>query len=471
MLWLGGLPSASAGGPEAANSEAANSGGTFDPPHVILIVADDLGYGDLGCYGQQQIKTPCIDALAENGLRFTDFYAGSTVCAPSRCCLMTGYHTGHAYIRGNDRLSLRDEDYTVAEIMLEAGYYNGIFGKWGLGEEGTLGMPTRQGFLEFYGYLNQRHAHNYYPSFLFEQEDRVLTANVVPDEGEFGEGVASEKYDYSHSLIVDRSMEFIRDNYSDPFFLYLPLTIPHANNEAGRDGMEVPDFGQYADKDWNDSQKGHAAMISLMDRDVGRIVDLLDELGIRDNTIIFFTSDNGPHSEGGVDPAFNDSNGPLRGSKRSLHEGGIRVPLIANCPGKIPAGVSRHVAAFWDFMPTLAAIGDVPSLVPSDCDGISFHHELFGEKHLQARHPFLCWTFYEKNKGWGVRRGKYKLICQPYDSDPRLYDLERDLGEIRDVANVYPDTAESLRQIMIDQYKPTKRYLMPGLLSSDFQID
>ena len=210
------------------------------PPNIIFIIADDLGYGDLGCYGQKRIKTPNIDRLAREGMRFTDFYAGSTVCAPSRCVLMTGYHTGRAFIRGNGKDNLRPSDVTMAEVLKEAGYATGMFGKWGLGHEGSTGLPTRQGFDTFYGYLDQHHAHNYYPSFLIHNEKRVPLRNVVPKEGKYGQGEASKKVQYSHDLIMDEATKFLDNNKDRQFFLFLPWTIPHANNEAGRRGMEVP---------------------------------------------------------------------------------------------------------------------------------------------------------------------------------------------------------------------------------------
>ncbi|HMO15615.1 MAG TPA: arylsulfatase [Pirellulaceae bacterium] len=434
------------------------------PPNLIFILADDLGYGDLGCYGQKFIKTPRIDALAAGGLRFTDFYAGSTVCAPSRCSLMTGLHTGHAWIRGNGRKSLRHEDVTIAEVLREAGYFNGICGKWGLGMEDTVGIPTEQGFDYFFGYLDQGHAHNYYPTFLYENETRIQLSNVVPNESPFGEGKASEKNEYSHDLIMEKALEFIVEADDRPFFLYLALTIPHANNEAQLEGMEVPDYGEYQDLDWPDARKGHAAMISLMDRDVGRLVDHLEQLGLRENTIIFFSSDNGPHEEGGYKPEWNNSRGPLRGIKRSLHDGGIRVPMIINWPKRIARGrESSHVAAFWDIMPTLADLtGESPNL-PLGIDGISFYHEIVNEPHLQTRHEALYWCFYEQGGGQALRMGPWKLVQQPYHSPPRLYNLENDLGEIRDVSKQNPEVVAQMVQIMTQQYIFNEHWQFPSL--------
>src|SRR5688572_3292873 len=248
-------------------------------PNIIFILADDLGYGDIGCYGQKKIRTPNIDRLAAEGVRFTQAYAGSPVCAPPRCVLMTGLNTGHCYIRGNSKQNLRPDDVTVAEVLKGAGYATGLCGKWGLGHEGSEGVPTKQGFDHFFGYLDQTHAHNYYPTFLLRNEERVKLRNVVPDEGKVGQGVASKKVDYSHDMIAEEALGFIDRNKDKPFFLYAAFTLPHANNEAKQDGMEVPEVGEYAGKDWPERQKQHAAMITRMDRDVGRILERLRKHG------------------------------------------------------------------------------------------------------------------------------------------------------------------------------------------------
>src|SRR6266508_3309124 len=284
-------------------------------PNVVFILADDLGYCDLGCYGQKRIQTPNLDRMAKEGMRFTQFYAGSTVCAPSRCALMTGLHTGHCLIRGNARQDLRPTDVTVVRLLKGAGYTTGVVGKWGLGTEGDTGVPTKQGFDSFFGYLDQVHAHNYYPHFLIRDERRITLKNEVPATGEkpIGSGVATKKVEYSHDLFAKEALDFIEKNKERPFFLYLAFTIPHANNEAGKKGMEVPDYGIYKDNDWPEPQKGHAAMITRMDADIGRLFARLKRLGLDENTIVFFSSDNGPHKEGGADPAFNRSSGPLRG--------------------------------------------------------------------------------------------------------------------------------------------------------------
>ena len=431
-------------------------------PNIVFIMADDLGYGDLGCYGQTQIQTPNIDRLAKEGMRFTDFYAGSTVCAPSRCVLMTGYHTGHAFIRGNGKDNLRPEDVTVAEVLKDKGYATCLAGKWGLGHEGSTGVPTKQGFDYFFGYLDQHHAHNYYPTFLMRNEERVKLKNVVPGEGEWGQGVATEKVEYSHDLIMNEALGFIDRSADKPFFLYLALTIPHANNEAGKAGMEIPDYGQYADKDWPEPQRGHAAMITDMDRDIGRLRKQLEELQLDQNTIIFFTSDNGPHAEGGNNPDFQDSNGPLRGIKRSLTEGGIRVPMIAWGPGRIAAAsISDFVGCFQDVMPTLGDLAGGSKVIPADIDGISFAPTLLGKTDEQKQHDFLYWAFYEGGGARAIRQGKWKAVQQPINTAVRLYNLEQDLGEATDLAAKNSTKVNELSMQMDDSYTESDRWKFP----------
>jgi arylsulfatase A-like enzyme len=431
-------------------------------PNIIFILADDLGYGDLGCYGQQRIRTPNLDQMAREGMRFTDFYAASTVCAPSRCGLMTGYHMGRAFIRGNGKDNLRSEDVTVAEAMKSAGYATALIGKWGLGHEGSSGVPTRQGFDYFFGYLDQHHAHNYYPSFLVRSEQRVTLKNVVPGEGEFGEGVATKKVEYSHDLMMGEALRWVADHHRQTFFLYLALTMPHANNEARDAGMEVPDEGDYAQTDWPAPQKGHAAMISRMDRDIGRLMKQLQELGIDERTVVFFSSDNGPHREGGNNPDFNHSSGPLRGIKRDLTDGGIRVPMIVRWPGNIAAGsTSDWVGAFWDVPPTLAALaGADAGALPPDIDGLSFAPTLLG-KGEQPQHDYLYWAFYERGGAQAVRMGRWKAVQQPYRTAVRLYDLQQDIGESSDVAAEHPQWVERAQTIMDQAYTPSDRWQFP----------
>jgi arylsulfatase A-like enzyme len=417
-------------------------------PNIILIHADDLGYGDLSSYGQRKFKTPNIDRLAAEGMRFTQYYAGSTVCAPSRSALMTGQHTGHTRIRGNARHPLLPEDVTVAEVLKStpgAAYKTALIGKWGLGEAGTTGVPNRQGFDYFFGYLNQRHAHNYYPTFLWRDDERIKLRNVVPDEDEEGSGVSTNRVDYAHDLMAEESLKFIERNIGGPFFLYLAFTIPHANNEAKNKGMEVPDLGEFAGENWPDQEKAKAAMITRMDRDVGRLMALLKKLGIDDNTLVLFTSDNGPHREGGADPDFFDSNGPLRGIKRDLYEGGIRVPMIARWPKRIKAGAkSDQVWAHWDLLPTLAEIAGVKP--PAGIDGISMSNALLGRR--QRNHEFLYWEFHERGFSQAARTGDWKAVRKSPDSPLELYDLKNDLGEQNDVAAKHPGVVKKIEDYL-----------------------
>lgn len=413
----------------ATSLEAAS----FDRPNIILILADDLGYGDLGCYGQELIQTPRLDQMAAEGLRFTDFYAGNTVCAPSRAVLMTGRHMGHVHVRGNaggtdmSRQTLRDDDVTVAEVLKSAGYRTGIIGKWGLGDfapGGEAGLPANQGFDFSYGYLNQTHAHNYFPEYLWRGDVKEKLRNVVQTierpRGGFAGGWATKKVDYSHDLIATEALDFIEQHdpnkTQEPFFLYLSLTIPHANNEATRavgNGQEVPDYGQYADEDWSEPDKGQAAMISRMDRDIGRLLDLLEKLDITENTVVMFTSDNGPHNEGGHHPEMFDPAGPLRGMKRALYEGGVRVPLIVRWPGTTPANtVSNHIGYFGDVMATFAELANTET--PENLDSISLVPTITGDPEAQKNHEYLYWEFYEQ--------GGRQAIRSQLESDPATVD-------------------------------------------------
>src|SRR5438132_2375488 len=370
-------------------------------PNIIFILADDLGYGELGCYGQKRIRTPNLDRMANQGMRFTQCYAGSTVCAPSRCALMTGRHTGHCTVRGNALVPLRPEDVTVAQSLKKSGYATALIGKWGLGEPGTTGLPNRKGFDYFFGYLNQLHAHNYYPDYLWKNQDKFpLEGNVVKD------GVASQRAQYSHDLLTREALQVVKQHRDAPFFLYLAYTIPHANNERGQvegNGMEVPSDAPYTNQPWPQVEKNHAAMITRLDADIGKLLALLKELGLDGNTVVFFSSDNGPHKEGGHNPKFFRSGGPLRGTKRDLYEGGIRVPMIVRWPGKIRAGaVSKQVWAFWDFLPTALELAGRES--PPGIDGISQVATLLG-KGEQKQHDFLYWEFHERGFQQAVRMG------------------------------------------------------------------
>jgi arylsulfatase A-like enzyme len=413
-------------------------------PNIVFILADDLGYGDAGCYGQKQILTPNIDRLAQEGIRFTQSYAGSTVCAPSRCALMTGKHTGHCTIRGNKLVPLRPDDTTVAELLKAAGYRTGLIGKWGLGEPGTTGIPNRKGFDYFYGYLNQVHAHNYYPDYLWKNEAKVpIEGNVVKA------GVASQRAQYSTDLFTREALTFLEQRSDKPFFLYLAYTLPHANNERGSvegNGMEVPTDAPYSDKPWPQPQKNHAAMITRLDADVGKVMKRLKDLGLDDNTIVFFSSDNGPHKEGGADPQFFHSSGPLRGFKRDLTEGGIRVPTIVRWPGHVKAGaVSDQVWAFWDFLPTAAELAGAK--LPSGLDGLSIVPTLLA-KGEQKHHDYLYWEFHERGFQQAVRMGDWKGVRLKRGEPLELYDLKTDVGEMRNVAKEHPEVVAKIESYL-----------------------
>ncbi|MCS7465397.1 arylsulfatase [Stieleria sp. ICT_E10.1] len=442
-------------------------------PNIVFILVDDLGYGDLGCYGQKLIQTPRLDQMAAEGMRFTDFYAGNTVCAPSRSVLMTGQHMGHTHVRGNaggpdmSKQSLRSEDVTVAEVLKEAGYQTALCGKWGLGDDtlgGREGLPRRQGFDFFYGYLNQVHAHNYYPEFLWRNETKSPLRNVVQRNdksyGGFTGGWATKKVDYSHDLIADEALGFIKtsaENKDKPFFLYLSLTIPHANNEGTRgtgDGQEVPDYGPYADKDWSNPDKGQAAMITRMDADVGRLLDLLDELQISKDTVVMFSSDNGPHDEGGHNTERFDPAGPLQGMKRDLFEGGIRVPFIVRWPGTTPAGTtSSHIGYFGDLMASAAELAGVRC--PENTDSVSFVPTITGNATEQAKHDYLYWEFYERGGKQAVRADNWKAIRIPMRTGKtQLYDLSQDIGETENLADRHPDVVKRMEAMMADAHTP-----------------
>ena len=429
-------------------------------PNIIYIMADDLGYGDLGCYGQKYFTTPNIDALAAGGMRFTRHYAGCTVCAPSRCSLMTGLHTGHTVVRGNMEIKpegqypIPSETVTVAELLQKAGYRTGMVGKWGLGGPGSSGLPNKQGFDFFYGYLCQRKAHFYYPEYLWRNEQRVdLDRNKNGNKGI-----------YSQDLLTEEALGFIKDNKDHPFFLYLPYTIPHAE-------LVVPDdayFKKYEDKfpeipfpgaHYGAQEKpkaAFAAMVSRLDADIGKIHALLKELNLLDNTLLIFTSDNGPHKEGGHDPVFFNSSGSLRGIKRDLYEGGIRVPFIASWPCVIKAGsVSDHISAFWDFLPTCTELAGVKT--PENIDGISMVATLLGKIQKQKEHAYLYWEFHEgRGSKQAVRFGNWKAISFLANHKIELYDLEKDPLEKNDCAGEYPDVIEQAKKLFAESRTPSE---------------
>jgi arylsulfatase A len=455
------LSAAAAGAPLLMTPGCVSSSPASQPgrkPNIIYILADDLGYGDLSCYGQTRFETPNIDRLASEGMKFTDHYAGSTVCAPSRCSLMTGYHTGRAHVRGNwERgphgvgagLPLRPEDLTVAELLKSAGYTTGLYGKWGLGVQETTGEPAKKGFDRWFGYLNQWNAHFFYPTSLLRDGE------VVPLE----ENADGGRQTYSHDLITEEALQFVRDNAENPFFLYLAYTIPHAEMLVPEDSM-APFVGKYPETPYVGThyssqptpRAAFAGMVTRMDRDVGRLLQLLQELGIDEDTIIFFSSDNGPHREGGHDPEFFQSAGPFRGIKRDLYEGGVRVPFLARWPGQIePGSESAHVSAFWDFLPTSAELAGAQP--PSGLDGISFLPALRGQE--QKEHDYLYWEFHERAASTqAIRFGDWKVFSPGPGRPLELYDLKSDPGEEKDLAGQHPQVVARAREILAGARTP-----------------
>ena len=405
-------------------------------PNIVFILADDLGYGDLGCYGQKRVRTPHIDRLAAEGTRFTDAYAGSTVCAPSRCCLMTGKHTGHARVRRNGGELLRAGDLTFTELLKRAGYRTAIYGKWSLGGIGMPGYPTLKGFDDWFGYFNQGHAHHYYPDVLLENNREYMV------RGNFG-----MRQDYAQDLFTARALRFLEKQGSDPFFLHLTYTIPHANNELGKatgNGMEVPNDEPYSREDWPQTEKNFAAMMTRLDADVGKVMAALQKRKLDGNTLIIFASDNGPHREGGHDPEFFASGGGLRGIKRSLYEGGIRVPMLARWPGKTPAGAtSAFPWAFWDFFPTACELAGVPK--PAGLDGTSILPTLLGREQKPPAH--LYWEFHEGGFRQAVRMGEWKAV-RPQGRPSELYNLKEDRAEARNVAAAHPEIVREAEHVM-----------------------
>jgi arylsulfatase A-like enzyme len=429
--------------------QAARSG----PPNIILIQADDLGYGDLSAYGQGKFSTPGIDRLANEGIRFTNYYSGSTVCAPSRAVLMTGMHTGHAWIRGNAEVPLRPEDVTIASVLRDAGYRTALIGKWGLGTAGTTGQPDRKGFEYSFGFLDQRHAHRQFTDHLYRNGERVA--------------VDLEK-DYVNDLFTREAEAFITRSDARPYFLYLNYTVPHAELRVPEDSLapwrgrfpETPFVNEKADArqagatpdgaslGYRSQPTPHAAfvaMITRMDRDIGHLIDVVSKGGMSERTLIMFTSDNGPHREGGADPEFFRSSGGMRGIKRDLYEGGIRVPMVARWTGTIPEGrVSYHEWAHWDVLPTLAEIAGAKS--PAGIDGMSMTRALRGEQ--QPRHEFMYWEFHERGFQQAVRMDYWKAVRLKKDAPLELYDLPNDPNEQRDVASINPDVVAKIEKYL-----------------------
>ena len=434
-------------------------------PNIIYIMTDDLGYGHLGCYGQEIIQTPNIDKLAAEGMRFTQAYSGCSLCAPARSTLMTGTHAGHTPVRGNGGgVSLRTEDITIAEILKKAGYTTGIFGKWGLGEEGTAGIPNKKGFDEFFGYLHQLHAQFYYPDFLWDNE----TKYYIPENANDKCGA------YSHDLIMEKAFDFLKQHKSEPFFLYLPVAIPHHEFVAPEPVMKIyrGKFEEHPIPHWRDGyalpeepRATMAAMITHMDKGIGELMALLKELKLDENTLVIFTSDNGAAHGPLPDPEFFNASGPLRGLKGSLYEGGIRVPMIARWPGKVESGSeSNHVTYFPDVLPTLAELGNASQFVPENIDGISFLPALKNENN-QRNHEFLYWedSGYERQAPFKAVEGtleqavlmeQWKAVKNSPDAESELYDLSKDIGEQNDVSKAHPEIIKTIEQIMKREHKP-----------------
>jgi arylsulfatase A-like enzyme len=459
------------------NKQEENGPDGFSKPNIIYIIADDLGYGDLGCYGQTDIRTPNIDRIADEGMRFINHYAGNAVCAPSRCALMTGKHMGHAYIRKNMLIypedwknlpaALPDREITVTELLKNAGYRTALIGKWELGRKNTPGYPLNKGFDLFVGYANSIRAHNSYPAWMWKNNDTLWLDNrilIMPvgyakDMG----GVAVEKNTHSNEVFMKEAYRFMNENRDTSFFLYLCLTIPHANPQAwywDEIGIETPDMMGYDSvSSWPEVEKAYAAYVSYMDREIGKLMDNLKNLGIDKNTLVIFTSDNGPHDEGGADPAFFNKAGPLRGFKGDLYDGGIRIPFIARWPGKIEAGTtSDHISAFWDFLPTACELAGIEP--PVNTDGISYLPELLGKE--QEKHDYLYWEYlhWDGNERQAVRMEEWKMVRYDtlIDSETRveLYDLSEDIGETTDVADQHPRIVEEMLGIMEDAHEKSE---------------
>lgn len=429
-------------------------------PNIVFILADDLGYGDLGCYGQKVIQTPRLDRMATEGLRFTHFYAGATVCAPSRSVLMTGQHQGRTRIRGNagaDNLiaqALREVDVTVADVADAAEYRTALIGKWGLGDVGAaeVGLPRKHGFGYFFGFLNQAHAHNHYPDFLWRDEKRVPIANEITAMGKAGAGYAVKANVYADDLFADEAIEFVQKNREHRFFLYWAPVVPHANNERSKvlgDGAEVPDYGPYADKDWPNPDKGQAAMITRLDGYVGRLLDELKRLGLDRNTLVIFSSDNGPHNESKHDLTRFNPSGPLTGTKRALTDGGIRVPFLARWPGYIaPNTTSDHVGYFGDWMATVVDL--VGGHMPEGCQSLSLVPTFLGRPAEQKSHEFLYWEFHERGFSQAVLyQGRWKGIREKsIDAPLVLYYQQNDVAEQTDVAAKHPEIVAKITEYL-----------------------
>ncbi len=456
--------------------------GEVKKPNIIYILADDLGYNELGCYGQEKIRTPNIDKLAAEGMRFTQHYSGSPVCAPSRCALLTGQHTGHTYIRGNDPMAWRGDVWndlslegsrpipentvSIGKLLKKARYSTGVIGKWGLGGPDDSGHPNLHGFDHWYGYLCQRIAHNYYPPYLWRNREKVSlegnpfvrTNKKLPEDKDPNDIESYKEYSgktFSQDLIADEAEWFIRKNRENPFFLYLAFTTPHVSLQVPEDSLEEY-LGEFPETPYK-GEKGYlphrapraayAAMVTRMDKEIGRLMDSLKELGIDDNTLVVFSSDNGPTYNGGTDSEFFNSTGLLRGLKGSVYEGGIKVPMIARWPGKIKSGtVSDHVSANWDLMPTFTEIAG--ESLPEEIDGISMLPELRGNRSKQRKHEYLYWEHARKMQA--VRLANWKGVRLSPDKELSLYDLSNDPSESIDQASKNPRIVNRIKDILIN---------------------
>ncbi len=465
---------------------------TENRPNIIYIYADDLGYNEVGAYGQEKIRTPNLDRLAAEGMRFTQHYSGSAVCAPSRAVLLTGKHSGHAFIRGNKELGgwgpdepegqwpLAAEEVTLAEILQQNGYATGAMGKWGLGGPDAHGHPNLQGFDHYYGYLCQRVAHNYYPTHLWRNGDKdMLPGNDWFSAHQRLEEPPSDYADYDRyqgttyapDLIADEALRFIRDNAEHPFFLYYPTIVPHVAIQVPEDSLaeyedefvETPYLGDQSYLPHPTPRAAYAAMITRMDRNVGRVLDLVAELGLDDNTIIMFSSDNGPTWVGGSDLEFFDGNGVLRGRKQQLYEGGIRVPMLARWPGHIePGTVTDHLSAQWDVLATVLDIVDIDGAeAPEDTDGISFAPTLFGDGE-QEQHEVMYW---ELGRQQAVRLGEWTLYRRANGDgdivDVELFNLANDIGEQDNLAEARPELVAELIEVAARSRVPSELFPSP----------
>lgn len=435
-------------------------------PNIILILADDLGYGDLGSQGQARIPTPQLDRLAADGVRFGQFYSGGTVCAPSRNVLITGQNPGHIHIRGNRPMDLPAEDRTLGEMLKAAGYRTGMIGKWGLGAAGSGAVPTKRGFDFFSGYLDHVHAHNSYPTYIWRNEERVALPNVVPDEGRKGQGKASERREHTQDVFMRDALEFMAAEPGRPYFMFFATTLPHANNEAGQDGMEAPDGGprDFIDPAWPKPERDFAATVARLDADVGRLMAHLEKLGQAERTLVIFTSDNGPHSEGGHSSAFFNSSGGLRGQKRDLYEGGVRVPFIARWTGRIPAGaVAEQVGWFPDLATTLGNVANVPAEARLAGCGRDLTPWLLDSKN-KAEPRELYWEFYELGTSQAVRFGDWKAVRRPIGGEGgklELFDLAKDRGERTDLAADHPEMVRQAVELMNATHTPHPQWAVP----------